>query len=147
MPISQPTGTVWLIWPHFWSLGIWAVYSIFRCQNTALEHSPCSHQRMGKNSLISAKDIKWRLQIAWKGPFSSHLCRLRAIIMNWQKISDERMAGKLSKKEPKATKRYQRTRRIQRWSQKWTQNSRIYLYNEVKLSSRNDDSKYIVWQV
>ena len=51
---------------------------------------------------------------ALKGPFSSHLWRLRAIIMTWQKIAEERMLVKLSKEEPGGSKRIQPLRRIQR---------------------------------
>ena len=50
---------------------------------------------------------------ALKGPFSSYLWRLWAIIMTWQKIAEERMVEKLSKEKPGGLKHYQRARRIQ----------------------------------
>ena len=57
--------------------------------------------------------------------------------MTLQKIVEERMAGKLSKEEPGGSKLQLTLRRIQRRSQKWPQNRRNYLYNEVMRASRN----------
>ena len=52
--------TVQLIWYHFWGLGIWTLYSIFRCQNT-FPYQKTSFQRKGYH--LSYKTVRWGAKI------------------------------------------------------------------------------------